>query len=126
MRSIEPGSQGLAGAAQSPLGSGFVAARRPGMTQVSNREADAGHAFAEGPEALSQGGVDGPGAHAAPERRVGGDGFGDVAILAIDAAHALELRIRGAPDAGGGALARRLEALVELAALVDPAHGALL
>ena len=36
--------------------------------------------------------------------RVGGDGGRDVGVLAVDAAHAVELRAGRAPDAGGGAL----------------------
>src|SRR5690349_19178435 len=78
----------------------FNARRRP-LRRGLDCETHAGHLFAERPKLIGDGRIDSPGPHAAKALVVGWHGLGDVAILAIDAALALELRIGRAPDAGG-------------------------
>src|SRR5690606_32978361 len=86
---------------------------------------DAGHAFTERPELIGQNRVDCPWAHAGEGLVIGRHLFGDIAIFAIDAALPVELGVCRAPDAGGRALARGLETLVDFAVGIDPTHGPL-
>src|SRR5713101_2370050 len=90
--------------------------------------------FAQTPETISRFGIDRVGHHAKRDRAklvccdLLGHERGDVAVLAIDTAHAVKLRTRCAPDAGRRPLLDRLQALrrVEdrLPVLVNNAHRA--
>src|SRR5260370_41837633 len=90
--------------------------------------------FAQTPETISRFGIDRVGHHAKRDRaklvgcHLPGHERGDVAVLAIDTAHAVKLRTRCAPDAGRRPLLDRLQPLrrVEdrLPVLVNTAHRA--
>ena len=73
-------------------------------TQVSRRVAECVHA------------------HEARKRRLGMGRRGDVAVLAVDAAHVLEHRSGRRPHGGGSSLLGRLESLAHIAVLVHPSQ----